>query len=180
MKRLVLHWTGGGPRPSPLDLRSYHALVAQDCERYEGDKPPEANRSPLGSDYVRHAGGFNSDSIGLALCGMNGARERPFHAGGYPINAAQYEEAAKWAAEFCETYDISVSRNTILLHSEVRPRFGRGVYKWDVNWLPGMERPGDPVEMGDSFRARVVAHLETMQQQPKPAPWVAWWRRWAA
>ena len=177
MRRLVLHWTGGGPRPNPKDLRSYHALVAQDSERHDGDKPPEANRSPLGGGYVRHAGGFNSDAIGLALCGMNGARERPFHPGGYPINAAQYEEACRWAAEFCETYRIKVTRNKVLIHSEVLPRFGAGIPKWDVNWLPGMSLPGDPVEMGDAFRARVQAHLETLRAVPKPHPLLACIRR---
>lgn len=180
MKRIVLHWTGGGPRPNPLDLRSYHFLVAQDGGRHEGDKPPEANRRPLRDGYVRHAGGFNSDAIGIGLCGMLEARESPFSPGPYPITIKQYVEACEWAAELCVIYKIPVKPETVLIHSEVRPRFGAGIYKWDVNWLPGMARPGDALEMGNAFRARVRAHVETLQRPPRPAPVLSWWRRLVA
>lgn len=163
LRRIVLHWTGGGAYPNAVDLKSYHALVDQDANRHDGDLAPEANIDISNGVYARHAGQFNTGSIGLALCGMRGAKERPFDMGPSPITSAQFEEAARWAAEFCVTYGIAVSRDTVLIHSEVLPRFGRGIYKWDVNWLPGMAKPGDPVEMGDAFRARVVSHLETIR-----------------
>lgn len=180
MKRVVLHWTGGGPNPNAKDLRSYHFLISQDGTRHEGDSPPEANIPPLGKDYVRHAGGFNSWAIGVGMCGMLEARESPFSAGPYPITTKQYEEACKVVAELCKTYRIAVTRNTVLIHSEVLPRFGAGIPKWDVNWLPGMTRPGDPVEMGDAFRARVASHFETIRLAPAPHPLIAWLRRMAA
>jgi hypothetical protein len=162
MKRLVLHWTGGGPRPSPYELDHYHFLIAQDGERHEGNKRPEANRSPLRDGYVAHAGGFNSDAIGVAVCGMHGATESPFKAGPWPITGQQMREAAKLAAELCDTYRIKVTPETVLMHSEIRPRFGRGVYKWDVNVWGGLTKPLPPFEAGNAFRDMVQRELDEM------------------
>lgn len=180
MKVIVMHWTGGGPMPNATDLRAYHALVDQDCHRHDGDLTPEANLDISDGIYARHAGGFNTAAIGLALCGMLGARERPFRPGPHPINKAQFEEGCLWAAEFCVSYDMRVTRDTVVLHSEVRPRFGRGIYKWDVNWLPGMSGPGDPFEMGDAMRERVQFHFDSLQAPPRPprVPWGLMTRLW--
>lgn len=169
MKKIVLHWTAGGRVANEKEKASYHFLVEGDGTVVEGDKPPEANRSPLGPDYVRHAGGFNSDSIGVSLCGMAGAEERPFHPG-IGLTRNQYPVAVSLIADLCETYKITPSRNTVILHSEVRPRFGRGVYKWDVNWLPGMDKPEDPVVMGDMLRSDVSRELNSRSK-------VSWWAR---
>lgn len=171
MKRLTMHWTGGGPRPNATDLRSYHFLVDQDCVRHDGDLAPEANLDISDGNYARHAGGFNTGNIGLGLCGMLGAREHPFSAGAHPINKDQFEEGCRWAAELLIVYRLKVSPSTCLLHSEVRPRFNRGIYKWDVNWLPGMKQPGDPLEMGNAFRQRVASHYETLQGPPRKRRW---------
>lgn len=175
MKAIVLHWTGGGPRPSPYEKFRYHFLIAHDGERHEGDMPPEANRSPLGAGYARHAGGFNSDSIGISLCGMFNATESPFNAGPYPITAGQVREAAKLAAELCVIYRIPVTPTTVLMHSEIRPRFGRGVYKWDVNWWGGLVKPMSPQDAGDYFRGMVTRELDKLR--PQQVPMQPWWHR---
>lgn len=162
MKRVVLHWTGGGPRPSPYELDHYHFLIAQDGERHDGSKRPEANRSPLGADYVAHAGGFNSDAIGVAVCGMHGATESPYKPGPWPITAEQMREAAKLVAELCHIYRIKVTPETVLMHSEIRPRFGRGVYKWDVNVFGGLKKPLAPHDAGNYFREMVQRELDDL------------------
>lgn len=175
MKRLVIHWTAGGPRPSPYEKTRYHFLIDQDGERHEGDMPPEANKSPLGAGYVRHAGGFNSDSIGISLCGMLNATESPFNAGPYPITAEQVGEAAKLAAELCVIYGISVTPATVLMHAEILPRFGRGVYKWDVTWWQGLAKSISATDAGDYFRGMVTRELDKLR--PLQAPQRPWWHR---
>ena len=164
LKRITIHWTGGGNQASAYERTRYHFLCEGDGTVVEGDKPPEANLAPLGPDYVRHCGEFNSDNIGVGICGMMGAREKPFYAGLDQITAKGINAAVGVAADLCETYKIKVTRRTVFLHSEVRPRWGRGKYKWDVNFWPGMKKPGDPVEMGDRFRLMVKTELESRRQ----------------
>lgn len=171
MKKITLHWTAGLHYPSEHELSRYPFCVDKNGRVYEGPKPPEVNRSPLGGDYYRHCGGFNSDNIGIALCGMHDAQEIPFEKGSYPVTRESFYGAVRLAADLCETYSIKVTRNTVFMHSEVLPRFGRGNYKWDVNWLPGMDQPGDPVKMGDYFRKKVQKELNSRKTK-MPAWWV--------
>ena len=172
MKCITTHWPGGTHEPSEYEKSRYHFLINGAGKVIEGDRPPEANKSPLGPDYVRHCGGYNSDNIGVAICGMRGAKERPFAKGSHPITAAAYNAAIVLVADLCETYGIKVTRRTVFLHSEVRERFGRGKYKWDVNWLPGMSAPGVPTEMGDRFREAVTIELQSRKASIPP-----FWRR---
>ena len=176
MRRLVLHWTGGGPKPNARDLSCYHVLVDQFAERHLGTLAPEANLDISDGIYARHAGGFNTGSIGMGMCGMLDATERPFKPGPYPITMKQFEEACRWAAELMIGYRLKVTPDTCVLHSEVLPRYGAGIYKWDVNWLPGMTKPGKHDVMGAAFRQRVMSHYETLWQPEIRAPW---WRRFS-
>ncbi|MEO0343036.1 MAG: peptidoglycan recognition family protein [Pseudomonadota bacterium] len=139
MKRIVFHWTGGSYTPNAAELKAYHFLIDGDGNVHDGDLPPEAN-SPASvkrGTYARHTGGLNTDSIGVGLCGMFGAKEGgPY--GKYPIKKGQFAAAIKEAAHLCEVYGLSA--DDCVMHSEVRPRFGRGKVKWDINympWLPG-------------------------------------------
>jgi len=48
----------------------------------------------------------------------------------------------------------------VLTHAEVQPTLGvRQRGKWDITWLPGMEAPGDPIDVGDVLRAKISAAL---------------------
>lgn len=186
MKRIVLHWSGGTHQASEYDRERYHALVEGDGTRVEGHKAPEANLSPLGPDYVRHAGGFNSDAIGMAICSMGGkdVSEKPLSLGKYPPREVQVEELCKWAAEMCHIYGIPVTPDTVMAHSEVKPRFGRGVYKWDINifpWLTPMQLA--PTTAGNLLRKMIQNELNLIENdgfppvtaptKPVPSPWVA-------
>lgn len=174
VKRIILHWTGGGPSPSQVDLDAYHCLLDQHGKRFFGKHAPEANDNIKDGHYARHAGGFNTGSLGMGLCGMHDAKEHPFDAGKWPITPVQLNEACTWAAELLIGYRLPVTRDTCMLHSEVRPRYGAGIYKWDVNWFPGMLKPGDPIQMGDLFRKHVMQEYAKMGGvRPRPRP--KWW-----
>lgn len=177
MKRITLHWTGGLNAASAYEKTRYHFLIEGDGKVVDGDKPPEANRAPLGAGYVQHCGGMNSDNIGISLCGMKDARETPFDKGTAPITMKSYLAGVKLAADLCETYGITVSRNTVFLHSEVLPYFNRGIYKWDVNWRPDMGAPGSPLDMGNIFRSEVNRELLKRSKHGWFKSLVFWFRR---
>lgn len=160
--RVILHWTAGGPKPSTLDRQHYHVIVDQAGVATYGDHPFSANEGPLVSGrYAAHTASFNTGSIGLALCGMAGAQERPFDAGRYPLTEAQVEAAAQEAAELLTRYGLPCTRDTCFTHAEAEPLHGvKQAGKWDITWLPGMDAPGDPIEVGDRIRAMVQAVMD--------------------
>ena len=157
MKAIVFHWTAGGAKASALDKQHYHYLVQQDGSTVAGDHVPEDNLDISDGNYAAHTLSANTGRIGVALCGMLGAVERPFNAGRAPITAPQVEALCGLLAGLCRRYEIAVTRRSVLSHAEVQPTLGikqRG--KWDVAWLPGMAAPGDPVAVGDRIRADVL------------------------
>lgn len=177
--RIVGHWTGGTGSANDVDRRVYHEITEASGVRVPGDLAPEANIDLRNGIYARHAGQFNTGAIGLAMAGMKGAREKSFEWGRYPLQVPQLKAFTICWAEHCLTYDIPVSRDTTVLHSEVLPRFGRGIYKWDINILPGMEAPGDPVEVGDKMRDLIDAELRKLRwKAPKPRR-KRFWERFA-
>jgi hypothetical protein len=197
VKRIILHWTAGGHKANGVDLRHYHFVIEGDGTVVTGNQPVGANlriENPSdGSTYAAHTRGLNTGSIGIALAGMRGAKERPFSAGPSPITHAQIDALGKLAARLAVQHRIPVTRETILTHAEVEPTLGvkqRG--KWDITWLPGMPAAViDPIRIGDMLRARITvevdrlrvpvvdavakADAEVADDQPPVAP--AWLRR---
>ncbi|MFD2439714.1 N-acetylmuramoyl-L-alanine amidase [Paracoccus kondratievae] len=109
-----------------------------------------------------HTLNANGGAIGLAICAMAGAQERPFSWGKAPITPAQVSALARETARLCRTYDIPVSRWSTLSHAEVQPSLGvvqRA--KWDITVLPGMDGPADPITVGDRLRDLVARELST-------------------
>ena len=126
-----------------------------------GKYHPEDNISATDGKYAAHTLKANTGRIGVAVCGMMGAVERPFSAGPSPITWSQITVLVGLLADLCRRYDIPVERRTVLSHAEVQPTLGiaqRG--KWDIAWLPGMAVAGDPVEIGDRIRADVIKHMK--------------------
>jgi hypothetical protein len=97
---------------------------------------------------------------------MAGAVERPFNKGSAPMTWAQVEALAERMAYYCGAFDIPVSRYSVLTHAEIQPTLGiRQRFKWDICWLPDMEKPGDPIVVGDRIREMVKEKMEM--------PWAA-------
>lgn len=158
-QRIILHWTAGGARASSVDRKHYHFLVQQDGTIVKGVHGIDANDAPKSGRYAAHTRNKNTKSIGLALCGMAGARERPFRAGSAPFNKEQLDVLTRLAAQLCAHYQIPVSRTTVLGHGEVQDLLGvRQSAKWDpmvLPWNPGMGMRA----VGDMMRAMVEAEL---------------------
>lgn len=161
LKRIVLHWSAGGAKASALDREHYHFAVQQDGQVVAGIYKPEDNISASDGRYAAHTRNCNTGSIGIALCGMAGAVERPFNPGTAPITASQVDAFCALAARLGKQYGIPVTRQTVLSHAEVPPTIGiaqRG--KWDIAWLPGMDKPGDPLTVGDVLRRKIETALK--------------------
>lgn len=171
MKRVVIHWTAGGHKANAIDKRHYHLLIEGDGAVVPGDKLPEANADCTDGDYAAHTRALNTGSIGVAVCAMHGAQERPFRAGAYPITDVQMDALIETVADLCATYSIPVDRRTVLTHAEVEPTLGvaqRG--KWDITWLPDMPAPDDPVRVGDRIRQWVRQSMAAVAASPRPRP----------
>jgi len=158
---IVFHWTAGGPRASALDRIHYHYLIQNDGSTVLGTHQPMDNLNTKDGNYAAHTLNANTGRIGVAMCGMMGAVERPFMAGASPITWGQVNALCALLADLCRRYQIPVTRQTVLSHAEVQPTLGiaqKG--KWDVAWLPGMAAVGNPVEIGDRIRADVVKMMK--------------------
>lgn len=188
LARIHIHWTGGPNRATGLDRRHYHYVIEGDGTVIEGTFRPEDNLSTRDGNYAAHTLNANTGAIGIALAGMRDARERPFDRGPSPINRQQVDALVTLIVSLCARYGIRVTRQTVLTHAEVQPTLGiaqRG--KWDITWLPGMDRPGDPVAVGDRIRTMVLARtnpsappapVDPRIAPPPPAP--DFWSRVAA
>lgn len=170
MKRIIMHWTAGGNRATDLDRSHYHFIVEGDGNIVEGIHRPEANAGALKPGrYAAHTLNCNTGSIGVAVAAMLGAQEKPFSAGRHPITKAQLGALAMLCASLCRAYKIDVRRDTVLSHAEVQPTLGiaqRG--KWDIAWLPGMDKPGNPVAVGDRLRDLIHERVRPVFR-PSPA-----------
>lgn len=160
MLRIVFHWTAGGNKASTNDRKHYHVLIEGDAKLIRGNPSILLNDAPLKTGYAAHTLNLNSDTIGISLCGMMGAKESPFNAGSAPITRAQWEALAAALAQLSKRYAIPVTRKTILSHAEVQPTLGikqRG--KWDIARLPFDPSIKGAIAIGDQMREMVMARL---------------------
>jgi len=171
MTRIIWHWTAGTHVVTGTDRAHYHYIIAGDGSVVAGNHPPEANVSTADGAYAAHTLNCNTGSIGVAVAAMAGAVERPFSAGRFPITLKQVEALARLCARLCAQYEIPVTRETILSHAEVQPTLQiaqKG--KWDIAWLPGMTKPGDPVRVGDEIRALIAEAMKPVDAKPSAWP----------
>lgn len=171
MQRIIWHWSAGGHKANATDKKAYHIIIEDGGRIVRGDHAISDNES-TSTAYAAHTRGLNTGSIGVALAGMRGAKERPFDPGPSPITEAQIEVLIDQTASLCRQYNIPVTRETVLSHAEVEPTLGvKQRNKWDIMWLPGMPATADPVEIGDRLRARVATKLQSRTAlAPDPAP----------
>jgi hypothetical protein len=170
MKRIICHWTAGAHEASALDRKHYHILVEGDGELVRGRVPIDENERTGDGRYAAHTLGANTGSIGVAVCCMAGANERPFRPGSHPMRESQWKRLAEVVAELCAAYEIPVTPKTVLGHGEVERILGiRQKGKWDplvLPWAPLLS----PRDVGDMFRGMVAALIDgTEDVVPPPA-----------
>jgi hypothetical protein len=179
MARIILHWTAGSHKATDFDRKHYHVLVEGDGKIVKGFPSIALNSLPKArGNYAAHTLNCNTGSIGLSMCCMAGAIERPFNAGKYPLTHSQWKAAAKAAAALCKRYGIKVTPKTVLSHAEVQANLGilqRG--KWDVAILPFNPDLNTAKECGDIFREAVALEMAFASEiaavdaaAPKPRP----------
>lgn len=176
MKRIINHWTAGTYKPSDLDKRHYHIIIDGDGNEHRGFYNIEANENTKDGHYAAHTQGCNTGSIGVSLCAMGGATEKPPEVGDYPITEAQWSKLIEVNARLCREYGIAVTPQTVLSHAEVQTTLGikqRG--KWDISVLPFKPKIKGAKAVGDLLRAAVAAKLKEppakaspLLTQPKP------------
>jgi N-acetyl-anhydromuramyl-L-alanine amidase AmpD len=168
LQRIIMHWTAGGRSASGLDKEHYHFIVQQDGAVVSGKFKPEDNISTGDGKYAAHTLNCNTGSIGVALCGMAGATERPFNAGLHPIRWPQIAVMCSLIAKLCHQYGIPVTRQTVLSHAEVQPTLGiKQKGKWDIAWLPGWTAPIDPGGVGDRLRHDILQAYNLQKGTPE-------------
>ncbi|MEL6767198.1 MAG: N-acetylmuramoyl-L-alanine amidase [Pseudomonadota bacterium] len=167
-QRIVMHWTAGGHDMSDSDYEKYHEVVEGDGTRRLCKRRPEANNDTSDGDYAAHVRAKNTGSIGLAMCCMAGAQERPFKKGSHPMTDVQLNVFIDMVAEYAETYDIPIDRRHVLSHEEVDVTLGVPQDKWDIMWLPHMAKPGNVVEVGDFLRERITAAQKKKFRSTQP------------
>lgn len=164
LHRIHWHWTAGENGVIGLERRAYNGLVDHDGNRHAGVWAPEDQaRYAAGIRGASHTLNGNSGAIGLSVDAMAGAVERPFDPGTAPMTWVQVDELCAWTAELCVKFDIPVTRFSTLSHSEIQPTLGiQQRFKWDINWLPDMDAPGDPIEVGDRLRKMTSEKLDVL------------------
>lgn len=168
MARVVIHWTAGGYKASTLDREHYHVLVEGDGTVVFGTHPINANAKPPKEPRASHTRNLNTGSIGVSMCCMKDARERPFSAGPFPLTEQQWKVAAEVVAELCDRYQIHVTPKSVLAHGEVEATLGIvQLQKWDPMVLPFATATPRPQVM-EQFRAAVRQHLTTLRAPAAP------------
>ena len=162
MQRIHMHWTAGGHKPNiDYDLKSYHFVVDGSSKIHHGKHKVKNNYVPSGQKlskpYAAHTLNANSNAIGVSLCAMAGAQERPFKAGNAPIKKEQYNTFCKLIADLCYIFNVPLTNRTVLTHAEVEPVLGKAQnQKWDIMVLPFDKEWGsnvkDPIVVGNKIR----------------------------
>lgn len=172
MKRIIFHWTAGGPKANKTDLKHYHEVINQDLTISLGTHSISDNVSTADGVYAAHTRNLNTGSIGLSCAGMAGAKESPLNVGKYPVTEEQFDRMAARAAELCRQYSIPVLPTTTLTHAEVQGTLGvvqRN--KWDYTVLPWRNDIRGAQACGDYLRDRIRYYLnDDVVLAPEPAP----------
>jgi hypothetical protein len=164
VSRVHLHWTAAKHKASENDKDHYHVLVEDDGKVVKGNCDIAANSTtnPRGK-RANHTLNANGGALAVSCCAMEGAVERPFSPGHYPLTAKQWEIAAIVTAELCYRYRIRVTPRHVLSHAEVQANLGiqqRG--KWDIAILPWNKAYDNARECGDLYRKMVQEHLSRL------------------
>lgn len=137
MKRIIIHWTAGGPVPSSYEKERYHYLIDSRGKVYPGKFKPEANLVCKTGMYAMHTGGGNTGSIGVSMCGMQDFKNKNSQ-GNFPLTKIQFEATMKYCAQLAKKYDIKITPDTVLTHYEFGQKHPKTTSygKIDIIFLP--------------------------------------------
>lgn len=162
MKRIIIHWTAGSAVPNLHEKNCYHYLVDSMGKIYDGKFKPIANRICRTGMYAAHTGGGNTGSIGIALCGMFGYKNKN-NIGNYPITKIQFEAAMQLCAKVAKAYNIPITSTTVLTHYE----FGKthpnttSAGKIDIVFLPPYSWV-EQKDVGNFIRTKIKWYLQKL------------------
>ena len=159
MGRIICHWTAGKYKASNTDRYHYHILIEDDGKLVRGIHSIRDNVSTADDKYAAHTKGTNTGSIGVSVCCMSKAKEKPFNPGKYPMTKRQWDVMIAVVADLCRKYGIKPEPRTVLGHGEVEKNLD---IKQDGKWDP-MKLPWEPdltsSEVGNMLRNNVRAQL---------------------
>jgi len=171
-RRIIVHWTAGPHVSTAVDRQHYHVLIealAPGVHIVRGARTIADNDSTSDGRYAAHTRLLNQGSIGVAVCGMAGATERPYSPGRRPITDAQWRALYAVLADLCERYGLAPVPASLCSHAEVERVHGvRQAGKWDIS----IDRAGrlvGPVAAGDEMRAAVRALMDRPPPAARPA-----------
>ena len=168
MKRIHLHWTAGGHKANSTDKKSYHILVEGNGKLVRGNHAIDANAPGAKGKRASHTRMANTGAIGISLCCMAGAVERPFNPGKHPMTEEQWGAGMEAIAQLADKYDILVTNETILTHAEVEPNLHIAQRnKWDITRLAFDSGPQGHKEVGDFMRQKVATILDGVRDDPE-------------
>lgn len=176
MRRIHVHWTVGRYTANATDRAAYHILIEGDGGLVRGNKSIDANAAGSGKSQAAHTKNANTGAIGVSICSMFGAKEKPFDAGSHPMKAEQWEAMIAVVAQLARRYAIAVTPNTILTHAEVQPNLSiLQDGKWDITHLAFEPGTVGYKAVGDKMRLAVAVALDGIDgvvaaAAAKPAP----------
>ena len=171
MVRIICHWTAGSYKASDMEKEHYHILIEDNGKLIRGNHSIADNMDCTDGDYAAHTGGANTRAIGISMCCMANATERPFNPGKFPMTEKQWDTLCRVAAELCKAYDIPVNSRSVLGHGEAHQNLGTvgNKGKWDTMVLPF--RPSlNREQVGNLLRTTVDMYLHEQEMPPEVVP----------
>ena len=161
LHRIHWHWTAGATGVIELERKSYNDIHDKHGNTYDGNWRAEAQANySAGRTGASHTLNANTGAIGQSMDCMAGAVEKPYKAGSNPITWNHVNAMLDRSAEYCREFDIPVSKYSTLSHAEIQPTLGiKQRFKWDITILPDMDKPGDPIKVGDRLRKMLQERL---------------------
>lgn len=161
MRRIIIHWTGGGWFPSITDKEHYHFLIDRNGKVINGKYKVEDNENCSDGKYASHCGGGNTGAIGVAMCGMYVPKGVNIKDTKFSLTKIQCEACFKLIAELCKKYNIKITPQTVQTHYEFGLTHPKTISagKIDIIFLPSYPEITTN-QMGSFIRNKVRWYLE--------------------
>jgi len=162
MKRKIInHWTAGTLMPNKDDLGHYHYIIDGKGGIYSGLHSVISNDNCYDGEYAAHTGGGNTNSIGIAVCGMLGFVS-PQKPGNFLLTKIQVEKLFETNAKlaFQEGHKI-LTPDILMTHMEFGLKHPEtsSAGKIDICWLPPYPDIKSQ-DMGDFIRKKSQWYLD--------------------